>query len=202
MNKLKLLASAFLLVGCAGISKAQFDYIKPEDMDAFHSRTLIVIVEKPSDDITAKLNKKHKADKVDAYKNAMDDFNKNFADAITQYWKVSGGEVQYKTLDEVNDISDKKGYAVLFCRSVAQTDLASTYQAKNGIMWWPNFKEVSHDKDFAGKMTVMGLVLLDKFNKTPFYQFPIPDLYPTKEDLKYAVNAASSYISLQSKPQK
>jgi len=195
MNKLKLFSAVIISLTLATASKAQFDYVKPDDIDQFHGRTLVVIVEKPADDITEKLNKKHKTSDVDGYKNAIDAANKNFADAIAQYWKVSGGEVQYKTLDEVNDIEDKKNYAVLFCRSVDQGDLSTSYQAKNGIMWWPDFKEVAHDKDFSGKMTVIGLSLLDKFNKPPFYQFPLPDLYPSKEDFKYALNAADNYLS-------
>jgi len=195
MKKTTFFSAVILSLAFAGLAKAQFNYIKPDDIDQFHGRTLIVIVEKPADAVTEKLNKKHKTGAVDAYSKAMDDFNKNFADAITQYWKVSGGEVEYKTIDEVNDISDKKNYAVLFCRSVSQADLATPYITKNGIMWWPDYKEVAHDKDFTDKMTVMGMVLLDKFNKTPFYQFPLPNLYPTKEDLKYALNVANYYIN-------
>jgi hypothetical protein len=195
MNKFKLFSSVIISLAFAGVSKAQFDYLNPSDIDQFHDRTLVVIVEKPTDMITDKLNKKHKGDKVDAYKAAIDAYNKNFADAISQYWKVSGGEVQYKTMDEVNDINDKKNYAVLFCRSVSQPDLSTSYQVKNGIMWWADFKEVAHDKDFSGKMTVMGLALLEKFNKTPFYQFPLPNIYPSKEDLDYALNAANGYVS-------
>jgi hypothetical protein len=175
-------------------TQAQFDYVKPDDIDAAHSRTLIVITEKPADNITEKLNKKHKTDQVDVYKNAMDAFNKNFADAIAKYWKITGGDVQYKTLDEVNDIADKKSYVVMFCRSVEQGDLSTSYQAKNGIMWWPDFKEVQHDKDFTGKMTVMGISLLEKFNKTPLYQCPLPDLYPTKQDFLYMLNATNNYL--------
>lgn len=195
MNKLKLFSVLVVSFAMGATTKAQFDYVKPDDIDQFHSRTLIVIVEKPVDAINEKLNKKHKTDQVDAYKNAMDAFNKNFSDAIAQYWKISGGEIQYKTLDELNDITDKKSYAVLFCRSVPQEDLSTSYQSKNGIMWWPDFKEVAHDKDFSGKMTVMGLALLDKFNKTPFYQFPMPDLYPSREDFLYALNAADNYLN-------
>lgn len=195
MNKLKLFSSAFLLLAGAGISKAQFANIKPDDMDAMHNRTLVVIVERPSDDLTEKLNKKHKAGGADAYSKAIDDFNKNFADAVTQYWKVSeGGDVEYKSLDEVNDITDKKNYVVMFCRSVEQGDVNTSYPAKNGIMWWPDYKEVSHDKDFSAKMTVIGLALLEKFNKAPVYQIVLPDLYPTKEDLKYGVNVMNTYI--------
>ncbi len=195
MNKFKLFSSAVLMLVMAGAAKAQFDYLNPNDLDQFHGRTLIVIVEKPADKVTEKLNKKHKSDKVDAYSKAIDVFNKNFSDAITQYWKVSEGEVQYKTLDEVNDIPDKKNYALLFCRSASQADLSNAYQATNGIWWWPDFKEVTHDKDFSDKMTVLCMCLLEKFNKAPFYQFPIPDLYPTKGDLLYAVNAANNYVN-------
>jgi len=195
MNKLTFFATLALSIALAGTAKAQFDFVKPDDVDLFHGRTLVVIVEKPSDMVNEKLNKKHKTDAVSGYATAIDKFNKNFADAVTQYWKVSGGEVEYKTLDEVNDISDKKNYAVLFCRSVSQADLAAPYIGKNGIMWWPDFKEVTHDKDFSDKMTVMGMALLDRFNKTPMYQFALPDVYPTKEDLLYAVNAANSYMN-------
>lgn len=195
MNKFTFFTSVVLSFALAGTANAQFNYIKPDDIDQFHSRTLIVIVEKPSDDVIEKLNKKHKSDQVDAYKKAIDDFNKNFSAAIAQYWRVSGGEVQYKTLDELNDIEDQKSYAVLFCRSVTQDDLSSAYPDKNGIMWWPDFKQVAHDKDFSGKMTVMGMSLLEKFGKAPFYQFPLPDLYPTKEDLLYALNTADNYLS-------
>jgi hypothetical protein len=195
MNKIKFLSVAILSLALAGAAKAQFNNIKPDDIDQFHGRTLIVIVEKPADEVTEKLNKKHQTNSVDAYSKAIDAYNKNFADAITQYWKVSGGEIEYKTLDEANDIEDKKNYAVLFCRSVAQPDLTTSYQMKNGIMWWPDYKEVSHDKDFSSKMTVLGLALLDKFNKGPFYQVPMPDIYPTKEDLKYVLSVANAYIN-------
>ena len=195
MNKITFFSSLVLTMTLAGTAKAQFDYIKPDDIDQFHSRTLIVIVEKPSDLVNEKLNKKHKTDAVNGYKADIDSFKKNFSNAIAQYWKVSGGEVEYKTLDEVNDIEDKKSYAVLFCRSSTQADLNTPYTTKNGIMWWPDFKEVIHDKDFSDKMTVMGMSLLDKFNKTPLYQFALPDLYPTKEDLLYALNAANTYIN-------
>lgn len=194
MNKSKLFSAAILSLVVVTGAKAQFDYVKPDDLDQFHSRTLVVIIEKPSDNINEKLNKKHKKDQVDVYKSAIDSLNKNFADGITQYWKISGGEVQYKTLDEVNDIEDKKNYAVLFCRTVGPDDLNSTYQTKNGVMWWPDFKEVAHDKDFAGKTTVIGMALLDRFNKTPFYQIPMPDIYPSKEDIKYALNEANNYL--------
>ncbi len=194
MNKFKLFSSAVLMFSLAGISKAQFDILNPSDLDQFHGRTLIVIVEKANDKVTEKLNKKHKSDKVDAYSKAIDTFNKNFADAVSQYWKASEGEVQYKTIDEVNDIPDKKNYALLFCRSASQADLNNSYIANNGIWWWPDFKEVTHDKDFSDKMTVLCMCLLEKFNKAPFYQFPIPDLYPTKGDLYYAVNAANKYV--------
>ncbi len=197
MNKLKLFSSALLLLLGAGISKAQFGYIKPDDMDAIHSRTLVVVVEKPSDELTEKINKKHKG-AGDAYSKAIDDFNKNFAAAVAQSWKISEGsadDIQYKSLDELNDISDKKNYVVLFCRSVAHEDLQAPYPAKNGIMWWPDYKEVAHDKDFSSKMTVMGIAFLDKFSKgAPVYQVPLPDLYPTKEDVKYGVNIINAYI--------
>ncbi|HTB32962.1 MAG TPA: hypothetical protein VK808_13115 [Bacteroidia bacterium] len=195
MNKIKLFSLAFFSFALSGITKAQFGLINPADLDLFHDRTLVVIVEKPTDMINDKLAKKHHKDKQDAYKTAIDGFNKNFSDAIAQYWKVSGGEVQYKTLDEINDISDKKNYAVIFCRTESQADLNTSYQAKNGILWWPDFKEVAHDKDFTGKMTVMGIALLDRFAKAPLYQFAIPDVFPTKTDLDYAVNAANSYIN-------
>jgi hypothetical protein len=195
MNKIKLFSTLVFSLAMACITKAQFDFIKPDDLDLFHDRTLIIIVEKPSDMINDKLKKKHKTDKADAYTKAIDDFNKNLSDAVTQYGKVSGGEVQYKTLDEVNDISDKKSYAVLFCRTATQGDLNTSYEAKNGILWWPDYKEVAHDKDFTGKMTVMGIALLDRFAKAPLYQFAIPDIYPTKADLIYAVNAANSYLN-------
>jgi hypothetical protein len=195
MKKFKLFSSMVLSLTMATAIKAQFDYVKPDDLDQFHSRTLVVIVEKPDDIINEKLNKKHKKDQVDTYKNAIDALNKNFADAIAQNWKMSGGEVEYKSLDEVNDIADKKNYAVLFCRTVGQDDLSTSYQAKNGIMWWPDFKEVAHDKDFSGKITVLGMALLDKFNKTPFYQCPMPDIYPTKEDFKYALNVVNNYLT-------
>jgi hypothetical protein len=108
---------------------------------------------------------------------------------------VSEGEVQYKTLDEVNDISDKRNYALLFCRTASQADLSKPYPAINGVWWWPDMKEVTHDKDFTDKMTVMCMCLLDKFNKTPFYQFPLPEVYPTKAELLYAVNVANYYVN-------
>src|SRR6185312_928043 len=197
MNKLKLFFSAFLLLAGMGMSKAQFGPIKPDDMDQMHNRTLVVVVESPSDQLTEKISKKHKADGPGAYSKAIDAYNKNFADAINQFWKVSADmdNIEFKSLDEVNDISDKKNYVVMFCRSVTKEDIIAPYPAKNGIMWWPDYKEVGHDKDFTGKITVMGIALLDKFAKgAPIYQIAIPDLYPTKEDLKYAVNVASSYI--------
>ncbi len=197
MNKRKLFFSAFLLLAGMGISKAQFGVIKPDDMDQMHNRTLVVVVESPSDQLTEKISKKHKADGPGAYSKAIDAYNKNFADAINQFWKVSADmdNIEFKSLDEVNDISDKKNYVVMFCRSVTKDDIIAPYPAKNGIMWWPDYKEVAHDKDFTGKITVMGIALLDKFAKGgPIYQIAMPDLYPTKEDLKYAVNVASSYI--------
>lgn len=195
MKKSTLFATLAFSLVLAGTVKAQFDYVKPDDLDQFHERTLVVVVEKPSDAVKEKLGKKHKTDGDNAYSAAIDSLNKHFADAITQYWKVSGGEVEYKTLDEVNDISDKKGYAVLFCRSVSQADLSTAYTEKNGIMWWPDFKEVIHDKDFSDKMTVVGMCLLEKLNKTPMYQFAMPDIFPTKEDFLYAINAANSYLN-------
>jgi hypothetical protein len=148
-------------------------------------------VEKPVDKVTEKLNKKHHSDKVDAYAKAMDEFNKRFADAISKYWKVNEGEVQYKTLEEVNDINDRKNYAVVFCRSANQAELGNSYTVTNGIWWWPDYKEVIHDKDVNDKMTVFCMCLLDRFSKTPMYQFPLPDLYPTQADLDYAVNATN-----------
>jgi hypothetical protein len=195
MNKIKLFSTVFMSLAMAGVSKAQFDYIKPADMDEIHNRTLIVIVEKPSDEVIQKLNKKKKADGVTMYPKAIDDFNKNFAAAIAQYWKVTEGEIEYKTMDEVNDITDKKNYTILFCRTATQADLSKSYLDANGLLWWPDFKEVSHDRDFSSKMTVMGVVLLDRDSKTPVYQFPIPDLFPSKEDLMYAVNATNTYIT-------
>ncbi len=196
MNKLKFFSVLSLSLAMAGVSKAQFDYIKPDDMDQLHSRTLIVIVEKTTDQMTDKLKKKKKADKVAEYGKAIDAFNKNFGDAIGKYWKVSEGEVQYKTLDEANDIplNEKKNYVVLFCRSAKQADLTTSYETTNGIVWWPDMKEVAHDRDLNDKMTVLGMAMLDKLNKTPFYQFAIPDLYPNKADMDYAINAASTYI--------
>jgi hypothetical protein len=195
MNKLKLFTSVLLSLFMSGVSIAQFGDVRPEDIDQFHDRTLIVIIEKPSDLVTQKLNQKHKTDQADVYNKAVDEYNKDFSDAITQYWKVSGGDIQYKTLDEVNDITDKKNYAVMYFRSVTQEDMFSTLVAKNGLLWWPDIKEVAHDKDFANKMTVMGMILLDKINKTPMYQFPVPDLFPTKADIYYAVNAANNFIN-------
>ncbi len=195
MNKLKLFSTTFLSLVVTGVSYAQFGEVNPNDIDQFHDRTLIVIVEKPSDMVTAKLNQKKKSDQVDVYNKAVDDYNKNFSDAIAQYWKVSGGDVQYKTLDEVNDISNKKSYALLYCRSATQAEIFSSLVAKNGLLWWTDYKEVSHDKDFANKMTVMGMVLLDKVNKAPMYEIPLPDLFPSKADLDYAVNVANFYIN-------
>lgn len=195
MNKFKLFSAALMSLAFTGITKAQFDYIKPDDMDELHNRTLIVIVEGPADAVIEKLGKKKKSDKADSYKNAVDGFNKNFAAAIAKYWKITEGEIQYKTLDEVNDITDKKTYCVLFCRSASQKDLTNSYKTTHGLWWWPDFKEVAHDKDFSDKMTVMGFATLEKFDKSaPFYQFTVPDLFPTKADLDYSVNAANAYI--------
>lgn len=198
MNKLKLFSCAFLLFAGMGLAKAQFGFIKPDEMDEMHNRTLVVVVESPSDQLNEKLGKKHKADGPAGYSKAIDAFNKNFADAVNQFWKVSADidNVEFKSLDEVNDITDKKNYVIMFCRSVTKEDLATPYPAKNGIMWWPNDKEVAHDRDFNSKMTVMGIALLEKFAKgAPIYQISMPDIYPTKEDLKYAVNVASTYIT-------
>ncbi len=196
MNKIKFFSTVLLSLALTGITKAQFDYIQNNDIDQLHKRTLIVVVEKPTDYIMDKLNKKKKTDKADTYKAALDEFNKNFAAAVTKYWKLMGdGDVEYKTADELNDISDKKNYVVLFCRSAKQSELNNTFSSKNGLMWWPDFKEVVHDKDFSDKMTVFGLVFLDRMSKAPFYQFAVPTLFPTKADLEYAVNAANSYIS-------
>ena len=191
MTKIKLFAVLVCSLLITGVSKAQLDYLNPNDLDLFHGRTLIVIVEKPVDKVTEKLNKKHHSDKVDAYAKAMDDFNKRFADAVTKYWKVNEGEVQYKTLDEINDISDKKNYAVLFCRSANQSELGTNYTVTHGIWWWPDYKEVTHDKDINDKMTVFCMCLLDRFYKTPMYQFPLPDINPTQADLDYAVNVTN-----------
>jgi len=195
MNKLKLFSTLVFFTAIGGVSKAQFDFISPTDIDEIHKRTLIVVVEKPTDFVTQKLDKKKKQDKLDTYKAAVDAFNKNFASVISQYWKVTAGDIEYKTLDDLNDINDKRNYAVIFCRSATQPDLAAPYINVNGLMWWPDIAEELRDKDFSTRMTVMGLALLDKFNKTPCYQFPMPNLFPTKEDLIYAVNGMNNYIN-------
>lgn len=195
MNIMKFISPLIMSLALGGVAQGQFADVNPDNLDAVHDRTLIVVVEKPSDAITEKLNVKHLEDQLDNYKKAIDEFNKNFSDAITQYWKVSGGDVQYKTLDDINDITDKKNYAILFCRTVTQADMGSSLEANNGIMWWPDIKAVAHDKDFANKMTVMGVVLLDRIGKAPFYQVPMPDIYPTKADLEYAVNVANNYLN-------
>jgi hypothetical protein len=186
------LAFISLFILLSGI-KAQCEYIKPHDINELSSRRLIVVIEQPEDLIKEKLTKKKVS--TDVYAAAIDSYNKNFQEAITKFWKISRGDIEFKTLDEINRISDKKNYAIIYCRTAKQIELDQSYAHIHGILWWGNFSEVVRDRDFVGKMTVLGISLLDKFSMPPIYQCPVPDVFPSQADLDYVLGAVSNYIT-------
>jgi len=192
MKKIILVTGIFSSVVISAV-KAQFEYIKPHDIKELSSRRLIVLVEEPEDVLIAKLKKKKKD--IEAYKKAIEQYNTYLQNAVTKFCKLSKGDIEFLTLDEINRISDKKNYAVIYCRSAKQNQLDQGYLQVHGILWWPDFMEVAHDRDFTGRMTILGISLLDKFETFPIYQCPVPDVFPTQADLDFVLNSVSNYIS-------
>jgi hypothetical protein len=192
-----LACGSFLL--SQNITNAQFEKLNSQDLQKLKQRDIIVIVEATDDKVLDKVNKKGgKVDYTDAYKKDIDDYNANMKHVIEKFWKYGTGTFEYMSADEVKAISssDKKRYAVIYCHSTEGGRLSGGYGEDPGLVWSPDVKDKNKVKGSEDYYTEMGVALLENY-KSPICQLPLPDLFPDKADLIYAVQVMTNSFNGQ-----
>ena len=190
MKKTTFIALSLFLLALTNTLSAQFGMGKPDDIEQLKKRTLIVIVEKPSEKLIKKLTKKGKTADIDAYKAAVDEYNTNMQQVIEKFWKFSTGKIEYKSADELKKINNKKNYALIYCNSGGASNFSSGYDESDGLTWDVDIKDETPSVD---KFTLFSVALLEK--NSPIYHTTLPDIFPTKADLTYGLLTTTNYFN-------
>jgi hypothetical protein len=178
-------------------SFAQWGYGKPEDIAAIKSRTLIVVLEVPDQQIIDKLIKKNKSEYIDNYRKAVDDYNDYMKDAIDKFWTFSE-KIEYKTDAQVEGLikSKSKDYTVLRCVTTWSDFYRITAQAG---LYWSYTKQTNNmlaENDFGWRnSSILEISLIEKEDKYyPIYFEGLQDIFPVESDIVYALRNLQWYL--------
>lgn len=107
----KLLSITLLLAVFATVLNAQmsaFHIPKYKDVLALKDREVIVVVNPPDQKMMAKLEKKGTDGAINAYQQAIGDYNTFMKNAVTKFWNFNSKPVLYKTREEIKTLYQDK----------------------------------------------------------------------------------------------
>jgi len=186
-----LLLAGIVLLGFTPTTKAQFGMGKPADIEEVKKRKLIVIVETPNEDLMKKLTKKKKTDDIKAYQTALDLYNSEMKEVVEKFWSFSTNEIVYKNQKEVEKLTNKSQFALIYCSSGSK-GVGSKHE---GLEWTPK-----GDKIEADAITIMAVALAE--NNKPIYYVGMPDAFPSKADLVFGITSTEYYFNYRASHQK
>lgn len=186
---LLMLAGAF----AAAPVMAQVGLSKPEAIEKVKARTMLVIVEEPSE----KLLKSLKPEEIDNYKNDIASYNAMMAELAPKYWTMSP-KIEFKTRTEVYKLVEAKdaGYAFMeYEKYRVQFATSSSYYATRRAC---GFKD-----RLAGTNPIGGDYIRSEFSirltDDKMYGLPIigitmPSPCPTSADLVFAFKTIQNHF--------
>lgn len=195
MTTCKRLFMLLLLSTSAFAVHAQMGMGKVEEIEEVQKRKLIVMIEEPRDKMLVKIAKKAKRGSVEDYKADLKTFNENLKSVVEKFWPYNKTDIQYKTFDEIKDLSRKsKEYAVLVCVSAEARSTSSGFNYAEGLDWVKDIKEDFEDRK-DDMFSVMAVNTIEDFMRRPVFYLPLFDVFPTKASLVYGVKGVESYFN-------
>ncbi len=187
-----------IIAAVAFKSNAQFGMGKIEEIEAVQARKIIVMVEEPREKMIKKLSKKPKLGTIDDYKADLKVYNANIKEVIEKFWPYTKKEISYKTFSEIEALkkSKSKDYAVVCCLSAEPSSMSAGYNFADGLYWEKDIKSDFEDRD-DDMFTMMMVNTIEDFGKTPVFQVPLFDVFPTKASIVYGLQTIKNYFDMR-----
>lgn len=198
-TNLKLLAFLCICITISNKTFSQWGMGKPEEIEDASGRKLMVIIQNENQKVIDKLNKKKLADMIPAYKQAVSDYNDQLKAAVENYFPDKSGDITYKTYDEARELdkAKNKSYAVLWVLNAELLNSGSIDVDPNLDWSYRDAKKGELDQDekaSLNKSTFLRLSLIEELTKIPIAQIGMPNLFPNKSDLTFAMEYMDWYM--------
>jgi hypothetical protein len=189
-----------MLLFAAGIlkSNAQMGMGKIEEIESLQERQLIVLIEEPREKMLKRLTKKPKLGTEADYKADLITYNANVKAVVEKFYPYTKKEVLYKTYSEIEKLKKSKSdaYAVLCCLSSEPSSFSSGLNYADGLYWEKDIKLDFEDRNDL-MFTMMVVNLIEDFEKTPVFQTPLFDVFPTQAALAFGMQTTKNYFEMR-----
>ncbi len=174
---------------------AQNGYGNISEINDAKNRTLLVMYANINKEVYNKL-KKENIEKADEYEEYINEFNENFKNVVTKYWKMNS-KIEFINEIEVAELlkTQPKKYVLLRCPTFVQVGNPSDYKYTKHS----NF-EFCIEKTKSYRATYLEYQLLNEvdgrgFTDHPIYQFNFANVNPNLSDFILGVTFLQSYFN-------
>ncbi|MBL7927111.1 MAG: hypothetical protein JNK61_09400 [Bacteroidia bacterium] len=183
--------------------QAQFGMGKIEEIEAVQGRKLIVMIEEPRERMIKKLTKKPKRGSVEEYKADLIKYNALMKEVVEKFWPHNKENISYKTYEQIEALkkSKSKEYAVLCCLSAEPSSYSSGFNFNDGLYWTKSIKLDFEDSD-DDMFTMMVVNTIEDFGRSPVFQTPLFDVFPTKAAIAYGLATTKNYFEMRIRTKK
>lgn len=208
-----ILLSCLLLLCSVNMLHAQWGFGKVEEIEEMKSRKLVIMTQDENEKVIEKLQKKGYSDKIDDYKQSLDEYNKVMEESVLNIWPFHE-EAELKTYDQLRELAKNKSekYVVIYVVNVdvTQTYMNGKYETHYDIDYkldWTYRDAKNDDYDKAEKgsgneFSMLRVALIEDFLKTPIAQVSLPNKFPTKSDIAFGLDYCTWYMNQRLNDQK